>query len=137
MVSLTRTVRFTATHRLYRPDWTAERNRKEFGPVADYHTHDYGCRVTITGPMDPVSGMVMDLAQLDRILQDEVVTRLNRVRINEDTPPFNTGRPLPTCEALAVELSGHVRRRLPEGVRLVALRVAEDDTLHADWTEEA
>jgi 6-pyruvoyltetrahydropterin/6-carboxytetrahydropterin synthase len=79
-VALTRTVEFRAVHRLYRPDWSEPRNRETFGPLSEApgHAHDYRCAVTVSGPVDDRMGMVVDLAELDRILQEEVVTR--RVR---------------------------------------------------------
>jgi len=68
-VSLTRTVGFRALHRLYRTDWSEARNREAFGPLSDPpgHPHDYQCAVTVRGPLDPTMGMVMDLAELDRV----------------------------------------------------------------------
>src|SRR3954462_12623462 len=65
--SLTRTVTFHALHRYYRPDWTEARNREAFGPLADPpgHGHDYQCAVTVAGRLDPESGMITDLPQLD------------------------------------------------------------------------
>ena len=76
-IELTRTVGFRAVHRLYRADWSPERNRDTFGPLSDPpgHPHDYTCAVTVTGPLDRAMGMVMDLMELDRILRPEALTR--------------------------------------------------------------
>ena len=48
-VTLTRTVVFRATHRLYRSDWSEARNRDAFGPLSEPpgHAHDYRCAVTV------------------------------------------------------------------------------------------
>lgn len=137
VASLTRTVAFQALHRLLRPDWTPERNREAWGPLADYHRHDYTCAVTVAGPLDADTGMAIDLALLDRILREEVLEPLGGRRLNEDVPAFAAGRPLPVCEALAVHLYGRIAPRLPAGVRLERVRVAEDPTLHADCTGPA
>ena len=115
MLSLTRVVRFPASHRLYRPDWSEEDNRRQFGDVAEYHDHEYTCAATVSGTLDPVTGMVVDLGLLDRILLDEVVTPLAGRRINTALPHFTGGRPLPTCEALASYLFGRIAARLPGG----------------------
>jgi 6-pyruvoyltetrahydropterin/6-carboxytetrahydropterin synthase len=132
--SLTRTVAFHALHRLRRPDWSAERNREAYGPLAEYHGHDYTCAVTVAGPLDPATGMAVDLAVLDRILREEVLEPLAGKRLNEDVPAFAAGRPLPVCEAVAAHLYGRIAARLPAGLRLERVRVAEDPTLHADCT---
>ena len=135
-VALTRTVGFRAVHRLYRADWSPERNRAAFGPLSDPpgHPHDYRCAVTVTGPLDPAMGMVIDLVELDRILEEEVVVPLEGRNLNQDMPEFASGATLPTCEALASLLYRRIAPRLPAGVTLARVRVAEDATLHADCT---
>lgn len=135
-VSLTRTVPFRAVHRLHRPDWSEERNRAAFGPLSDPpgHPHDYSCVVTVRGAVEPPMAMVMDLAELDRILQDEVVARFDGKNLNEDVPAFAGGRLLPTCEAIATDVFARVAARLPAGVALERVRVMEDPTLYADCT---
>ena len=135
-VSFTRTIGFHAWHRYWRPEWTPEQNRAAFGALADPpgHDHHYRCAVTVTGAFDPASGAVIDLPLLDRILADEVVKPLDGTHIEQDLADFLPGRTLPTCEALARWLFPRIARRLPSGVTLARVRVAEDDTLHADCT---
>lgn len=132
--SLSRLVRFHATHHLWRADWTAERNRLAFGALADPHDHDYACEVTVAGPVDPVSGMIIDLTWLDQLLGAEIAGTLEGRDLNRDVDPFRGGRPIPTCEALAEHLFARLHPRLPAGVTLISVRVAEDDTLHAECT---
>ena len=134
MIALTRVVRFPASHRMYRPDWSAEQNRDHFGPVSQYHSHDYECAVTVTGPADPATGMLVDLGELDRILDEEVRRRLTGQQLNA-LPEFASGRPLPTCEALASTLYARISGRLPPGVGLLRVRIAEDPTLYAECSE--
>ena len=135
-VALTRTVGFWAVHRLYRTDWTAERNREAFGPLSEPpgHPHDYRCAVTVTGPLDQPMGMVIDLTELDRILQEEIVAPLDGSNLNQYVADFASGATLPTCEALAALIYRRVAPRLPPGVSLARVRVAEDATLQADCT---
>jgi len=134
-IELTRTVGFRAVHRLYRADWSPERNREAFGPLSDPpgHPHDYRCAVTVTGPLDPAMGMVVDLVELDGILRDEIVTPFEGRNLNQGVAEFAAGT-LPTCESLAALVYRRVAGRLPAGVTLVRVRVAEDATLHADCT---
>jgi 6-pyruvoyltetrahydropterin/6-carboxytetrahydropterin synthase len=135
-VSLTRTVGFRAVHRLFRPDWTEARNREAFGALSDPpgHPHDYRCAVTVSGPIDGRMGMVVDLVELDRILQEEVVSRLDGKHLNEDVPGLGYGQMLPTCEAVAMDVYRRIASRLPQGVTLERVRVMEDPTLYADCT---
>lgn len=133
-VTLTRAVGFRAAHRLHRPDWSEARNREAFGPLSDPpgHAHDYRCEVTVAGPIDSRTAMVLDLAELDRILQEEVVTRLDGKHLNRDVPSLEGT--VPTCEALALDLFRRLLPRLPEGVTLQRVRIMEDPTLYADCT---
>jgi 6-pyruvoyltetrahydropterin/6-carboxytetrahydropterin synthase len=134
-VSLTRTVVFHALHRYYRPDWSDARNREVFGSLADPpgHGHDYRCAVTVGGPLDD-SGMIVDLALLDRILREEVVGAFAGKHLNLDIPAFAYGKTLPTCEALAAYVFRRIAVRLAAGVVLERVRIMEDPTLYADCT---
>ncbi len=133
-LSLTRTVGFHATHRYFKPEWSAEANRERFGWTADEpgHAHDYRCAVTVSGPPDPATGMILDLPALDRLLQELVIAPLDGKHLNLDVPEFAYGRLLPTCEALAEYLFRRLAPRMPAGVALTRVRVSEDATLRAD-----
>lgn len=133
--SLTRTVGFHAMHRYYRLDWNESRNREVFGSLADApgHEHDYECAVTVRGPL-PETGMILDLGLLDQIIRDEVLTPLAGKHLNLDVPAFTSGRPLPTCEAIAAYVYERVAARLPAGLVLERVRIMEDPTLYADCT---
>ena len=135
-VSLTRSLGFRATHRYFKPAWSEEVNRSRFGWTAEEpgHAHDYRCTVTVTGPLDPDTDMILDLPLLDRILAEEVTARLDQRHLNRDRPEFAYGRTLPSCEALARYLFRRIAARLPGGVTLARVRVAEDASLHADCT---
>jgi 6-pyruvoyltetrahydropterin/6-carboxytetrahydropterin synthase len=135
-VSLSRVVGFRALHRFFRPDWTEARNREAFGPLSDPpgHAHDYRCVVTVAGSLEGSRGMVMDLAELDRILHDEVVVPFDGKHLNLDVPEFAYGRTLPTCEAIAAHVFPRMAARLPAGVTLERIRIMEDPTLYADCT---
>jgi 6-pyruvoyltetrahydropterin/6-carboxytetrahydropterin synthase len=134
--SLSRVVGFRALHRFFRPDWSEAQNRDTFGPLSEApgHAHDYQCVVTVSGPLEPLRGMVMDLVALDRILQEEVVGRFDGRHLNVDVPEFAYGRTLPTCEAIAAHVYRRVAARLPADVALDRVRVLEDPTLYADCT---
>jgi 6-pyruvoyltetrahydropterin/6-carboxytetrahydropterin synthase len=133
-ISLTRTVQFSATHRYHRAEWSAEANRERFGAASEGHAHAYRCGVTVTGPLDADTEMVMDLGLLDAILQEEVLARYGGKQLEQDLPEFAQGKIQPTCEAIAAQIFLRVAARLPQGVTLERVRVAEDATLHADCT---
>ena len=135
-LTLTRTVTFHALHRLYRPEWSADENRRAFGPLSEEppHGHEYRCAVTVSGSGAP-RDLLVDLTQLDGILHEEIVAPHEGRYLNREVPAF--ARTLPTCEAMAAHFFARLAARLPAGVRLERVRVSEDPTLHADCTGPA
>jgi len=138
-VRLTRVVRFSAAHRYHRPDWSAEENARVFGLCAREHGHghNYRCAVTVQGPLAAETGMVMDLAALDQLLESEVREPLDHRHLNLDVPEFAYGRTIPTAEALAVWVWQRLAALLPAGVTLANVRIEEDDDLFAEYAGEA
>jgi len=133
---LTRIVEFTATHRIRRADWPDERNAREFGRADEEHGHRYQCRVTVKGALDARTGGVMQLQTLDRLLAEEVTTRLEGKSINAALPEFADGGQLATGEALAVYVWSRIAPRLPAGVTLHAVRVQEGPHIYSEYFGE-
>lgn len=133
---LTRVVSFTAQHRLRRAGQSAAEDAREFGPAAQDHGHDYDCRVTVAGPLDPGRGGVVHLGVLDDILREEVVDPFHGRHLNTAIPEFGAGLDLPTGEALAVYIWKRVAPRLPPGVRLHAIRIQEGPHLYSEYFGE-
>lgn len=133
--SLTRTVEFPAGHRYAGPDDDEAAARERFGKSAVPHGHNYRCEVTVSGEMDPETGMVVELEELDRLLRRRVVEPMDHAFLNE-LPEFADGGGLPTTENLARAIWERLETGLPAGCRLVRVRVAEDSRLWADYTGE-
>lgn len=130
---LTRRVRFAAAHRYRRPEWSDEENTRVFGACArpNYHGHTYQCVVTVEGEIDPLTGMVVDLARLDAALGAEVMARFDHRNINLDVPEFAEGKLVPTGENLARFIFERLQAALE--VRVVSVTVEEDDSLSSTF----
>ncbi|MCX7768154.1 MAG: 6-carboxytetrahydropterin synthase [Flavobacteriales bacterium] len=104
MVFLTRKEHFNAAHRLWREDWTAEKNFEVFGKCANpnWHGHNFDLFVTLAGQPDPETGMLMDLKHLSQIIKEHVVEVLDHKNLNLDVS-FMKGK-LATTEVLAMEI---------------------------------
>jgi 6-pyruvoyltetrahydropterin/6-carboxytetrahydropterin synthase len=137
-VQLIRRVRFAAAHRYRRPEWSEERNLEVFGLCArpNYHGHTYTCAVTVEGPVEETTGMIVDLGELDRVLQTEVLDRFDHRNINLDVPEFADGAMIPTGENLAWFILGCLEAKL-HSVRVRSVRIDEDDTLSAVVTRDS
>ena len=136
---LTRRVTFAAAHRYRRPDWSDEQNARVFGLCAreSFHGHSYVCEVTVTGTLDPATGMIVDLGVLDRVLASEVRERFDHRNINADVPEFADGKLVPTGEELARFICDRVQRALGDATRVTEVVIAEDQTLRATFRPDA
>jgi 6-pyruvoyltetrahydropterin/6-carboxytetrahydropterin synthase len=111
-VAVYRKLTFNAAHKLYRKDWTDEKNKAVFGLCANenYHGHNYRLDVKITGTIDQETGYVIDITELKEILQTEVHERFDHKNLNLDCPEFKTLNP--TGENIVVVIYNLIRPRL-------------------------
>ncbi len=135
--SLTRRVTFAAAHRYRRPEWSDAQNEAAFGLCARpaYHGHTYVCDVTVRGPIDPTTGMILDLRALDAALEREVMHRFDHRNFNTDVAEFAEGREIPTCENIARLIAERVQATLGAAATVSRVTVAESPTLSATWRE--
>ena len=113
-VAVFRKVTFNAAHRLFRKDWSDEKNKEVFGLCANphYHGHNYRLDVKLVGEIDPDTGYVIDLRVLNDIILAEVTERFDHRNLNLDCPEFSTLNP--TGENITVVIYHLLRKRLPE-----------------------
>lgn len=137
-IRLERRFRFSASHLYRRPEWSDAENLARFGKCANLpgHGHNYRLYVTVAGEPDPQTGFVVDLPELDRLVQEAVVDRLDHQHVNHAVPEFRDGGEIPSSENLLRWIHGRLDGRLPEGVRVVRLRLEEDEDLAAEWLAE-
>ena len=95
MVYVTRSVEFNAAHRLHSIKLSDEENLRIFGKCNNPHGHghNYELAVTVRGPVDEKTGMVIDMGRFDDILQQEVVDRYDHRHLNRDLEEFRTVNP--------------------------------------------
>lgn len=125
----TRRFSFSAGHRYWVDAWPAAENERVFGRLTVPHGHNYTLDVTVRGPIDERTGMVMDLAELKRVVTETVVERFDHADLNED--PLFRGR-VPTTENIAVAVWELLEPKLGRE-RLWRVRVWEDPTLYVDY----
>lgn len=90
-VSITRRYRFVAQHCLHSERLTPEDNRRVFGKCnnPNGHGHNYVLYVTVSGTVDPRTGLALDLLALDRLVGQKIVQRFDHRDLNQD-PEFAT-----------------------------------------------
>ncbi len=102
MVYVTRKAHFCASHRLFNPAWSDEKNARVFGKCnnPNGHGHNYDLEVTVVGNPPADTGMVIDLKELAAIVEREVVELVDHKHLNLDVD-FMQGV-IPTAENIAI-----------------------------------
>ena len=133
-VRATRRVHFSAAHRLFRPDWSDERNQEVFGDCANpnWHGHNYEVDVTVEGEIDPETGFVMDLKHLREAMEARVVGDVDHRNLNLEVPWLEGVNP--TTENLTVAIWDRLVDALPRGVRLARVVVHETPRNSVEYT---
>ena len=113
-----RKAHFNAAHRLYRKDWSDEKNRQVFGKCSNpyYHGHNYDLEVGLTGSIDPETGYLIDLKILKDIIREEVEDAFDHKNLNEEVADFRDLNP--TVENIAVVIWNRLRARLDKKYQL-------------------
>ena len=101
-VTVSRKAHFNAAHRLYRPDWSFEKNDEIFGKCnnPNFHGHNYDLVVSVTGEIDPQTGFVIDVKILKDLIKSEIEDAFDHKNLNKEVAEFKTLNP--TAENIAV-----------------------------------
>jgi 6-pyruvoyltetrahydropterin/6-carboxytetrahydropterin synthase len=93
---------FNAAHRLFRKDWSDEKNNAVFGKCnnPNFHGHNYVLEVWIEGAIDPATGYVIDLKIVKDLIKNEITDRFDHKNLNLDCKEFLNLNP--TAENIAV-----------------------------------
>jgi len=117
-VTVHRKAHFNAAHRLYRKDWSAEKNEETFGKCNNpyFHGHNYELIASVTGEIDPETGYVIDVKILKDIIKSEVEDAFDHKNLNEEVPEFETLNP--TAENIAVVIHQKIKAKLANDLDL-------------------
>jgi 6-pyruvoyltetrahydropterin/6-carboxytetrahydropterin synthase len=122
-ISLTRRYRFAASHRLHRSIFSEAENARIYGKCSNPHGHghNYAVEVTLTGAVDPATGMIANLNELDPFVNRQVIEAFDHKYLNEEVAEF--ARAVPTAENICREI---YRRLKPfPAARVERVRVEE------------
>lgn len=108
-VKVSRQAHFNSAHRLYRADWSFDKNQEVFGLCnnPNYHGHNYELIVSVTGEIDPITGYVMDMKVLKDLIKSEVENAFDHKNLNLEVPEFKEMNP--TAENIAVVIYNKLR----------------------------
>ncbi len=141
-IRITKQFNFETGHALYGYD----------GKCRNVHGHSYKLSVTVIGtPITDTSnvklGMVIDFGDLKKIVREEIVDKFDHATVfNKNTPHIELAKELtdrghqviladyqPTSENMVIDFAAKIKARLPENIRLFALKLQETETSYAEW----
>jgi 6-pyruvoyltetrahydropterin/6-carboxytetrahydropterin synthase len=134
MVHITRRETFNAGHRLFRPEWSDEKNFKVYGKCSNpyWHGHNYILFVTVKGKLNSETGFVVNLKTLSKIIRENIIEKVDHMNINTQVD-FMKGR-LASTENLTIAvwevLEPHIKLL---GIELHCVKIVETENNYAEY----
>lgn len=142
-VTLTRIYHFAGSHRLHSPKLSDDANRTLFRECNNQggHGHNFFLRVTLGGPVDPRTGMIINLGTLDALIQEHVLRKVDHrfysaAYLQLDESPDHPEPWIATSENLVRMMYPWITAVLPAGVTLVNLQLDETASNHFEYAGE-
>ncbi|MFW6019368.1 MAG: 6-pyruvoyl trahydropterin synthase family protein [Bacteroidales bacterium] len=134
---ITRKERFNAAHRLYREDYSDEKNLEVFGKCSNpnWHGHNYDLYVTVAGEVNPETGFVINLKQLSKIIREYVINKLDHKNINLEVD-FMLGK-LASTENIAIAIWNELEEPVKElDAKLYSIKIYETENNFVEYFGE-
>lgn len=134
MIYITRRERFNAAHRLFRADFSDEKNLKVFGKCSNpnWHGHNYELYVTVKGEINPETGFLINLKDLSEIINNIVIDKIDHKNINIEVS-FMKNR-LASTENLAIAIWEEINRPIAElGAELHCVKLYETENNYVEY----
>lgn len=135
MVYVTKQMKFSASHRLYNPEFSDEQNDEIFDKCNNYngHGHNYTLEVTVAGDPDPATGYLIDLKKLKKIMNNVIISKVDHKHLNFDVE-FLKGI-IPTVENMVYVFWKELEGEITEG-KLHKLKLYETDSSFVEYYGE-
>lgn len=131
---ITRRERFNAAHRLFREEWTDEKNLEVFGKCSNpkWHGHNYTLFVTVKGNIHPETGFVVNLKDLSRLIRSRIIDKVDHKNLNLEVD-FMEGK-LVSTENMAAAIWKELEEPVRElGAELHCIRLVETENNYVEY----
>jgi len=135
MVYITRRERFSAAHRLFKPELSDEENFKLYGLCSNpnWHGHNYVLEVIVGGEVDPETGYLLDLKILKEIIRNNVIDKVDHKNLNLETD-FMKGI-IPSAENITIAIWKQLANKIPKG-KLYSVKLYETENNYFEYKGE-
>lgn len=127
---ITKVYRYCAAHQYYNDDWDVDKNRDVFGIDSKIHGHNYELHVTVSGEIDPNTGWIVNLGDLNTIVKRNVLDIFDHAQIEKDIPWFKGKQP--SSEHMVRFIWQEIAKDLTN-VTLIRIRLHETPTIYTDY----
>ncbi|MDB9964136.1 6-carboxytetrahydropterin synthase [Vicingaceae bacterium] len=134
MVHITRRERFSAAHKLARPEWSEEKNYETFGKCSNpnWHGHNYVLWVTVKGNPEPITGFVVDLSALGDVIKEKVIQHVDHKNLNVDV--IFTKDIMTSTENLAIAIWEQLENPVKKlGAELHCVKISETENNYVEY----
>ena len=111
-ITVSRKAHFNAAHRLFRKEWSMEKNDSVFGKCnnPNFHGHNYDLIVSVRGKIDQETGYVIDTKILSDLIKEHIESAFDHKNLNLDVPDF--AELIPTAENIAIVIWQKLRAHI-------------------------
>jgi len=127
---ITKKYHFCASHKYGNSNWSEEKNYEVFGKDYNNHGHNYILEVSVTGPIDPDSGWLVDLQKLNVLVRSRIVDVMDHSQIEKDIDWFKGKQP--SSENILVWAWNEIAPRMEQGT-IHRLRLVETHSIFTDY----
>jgi 6-pyruvoyltetrahydropterin/6-carboxytetrahydropterin synthase len=137
MIYITRRERFTAAHRLFREDYSDEKNMEIFGKCSNpnWHGHNYQLFVTIKGEVNPQTGFLVNLVDLKNLIREKIIAKVDHKNLNLEVD-FLDGK-FTSTEVIALSIWNELEKEIKEmGAQLHCVKISETENNSVEYFGE-
>ena len=131
MIYLTKQYKFCAAHRYWNENWTKEKNLKVFGEDVKIHGHNYILSITLKGQINPGSGFIADIKELNDVINKYVIDKFDHSQIEKDIDWFKENQP--STENMVLYIWNSINDKIPSNAILHCVKLRETPTIYSEY----
>ena len=131
MPFITKQFKFCAAHKYWNDNWTEEKNKEIFEDDIRIHGHNYQLDITISGQPSEESGFIVNISELKRIVDENVINILDHSQIQEDIEWFKTKQP--STENLVIFIWDQINPYITGKMKLHKVKLRETPTIYTEY----
>lgn len=134
MIYITRRERFTAAHRLFKEEYSDEKNMEVFGKCSNpnWHGHNYQLFVTVKGEINPETGFLINLVDLKNIIREKIIAKVDHKNLNIEVDFLNDK--FTSTEVIAVAIWKELENSIEQmGADLHCIKISETENNSVEY----